>query len=359
MTYLYIVLVALFFSFFGIKLFKKFKILDRPWPDLPPRDRVPTMQWFFMVIWFFVSMFMFYPEYFSDKRFLGFLVWAWVLFVITLFDEILRFDNFKTISPKVRLLCQIFSVLAIFFIGWVWIYDFVLPNSVQLIFPWYLALFLTIIWFWMFMNAINWFDWVYGLASWVSSIWFLTIFLLIKFVVLKYYVAISALNYENLQIVLNLSFTLFVFSAIYAFIEFKPLWLLRDIWVMFLWFSLAYLALLGWAKIWTLLVVLSLAIFDAVWVSINRIKNNKNPLKWDFTHLHHRLLALKWNRSEIRVFIWWWSLFLMILMILQWANRFNKLIIFWLMFLIFFWTNLYLFWIKKMPWEYKVKRKDK
>lgn len=67
---------------------------------------------------------------------------------------------------------------------------------------------------------------------------------------------------------------------------------------------LAYIALLGGAKIGTVIVVLALPLFDAVWVIVDRIKRQKNPLKGDFTHLHFRLMALGWNRDEVRVFIW-------------------------------------------------------
>lgn len=55
---------------------------------------------------------------------------------------------------------------------------------------------------------------------------------------------------------------------------------------------LAYLALLGGAKIGMMLVVLALPLFDSVRVIINRFKEGKNPLKGDYTHLHYRLMAL-------------------------------------------------------------------
>lgn len=114
---------------------------------------------------------------------------------------------------------------------------------------------------------------------------------------------------------------------------------------------------MGGAKIGTLLVALSLPIFDAVWVFVNRIVIfKKNPLKGDYTHLHYRLMALGWTRGEVRRFIWGWSLFFMIIMILQDTNRMNKIIIFALMTIIFFGTNIYLFWVKKLPMEYVVKK---
>lgn len=123
---------------------------------------------------------------------------------------------------------------------------------------------------------------------------------------------------------------------------------------MFLGFVLAYLALLGGAKIGTILVALSLPIFDAIWVFVNRIFiMKKSPLKGDYTHLHYRLLALGWNRNEIRWFVWSWSTFFMIIILLQGTDRLAKIIIFMMMAAIFYGVNVYLFWVKKVPMEYK------
>jgi hypothetical protein len=81
----------------------------------------------------------------------------------------------------------------------------------------------------------------------------------------------------------------------------------------------------------------------------------KSPMKKDYTHLHYRLLALGRNRWEIRRFVRWWSIFFMVIMLLQDTNRMSKIIIFLLMAIIFFGVNIYLFWVKKLPMEYKVK----
>lgn len=344
-----ILLYAIFIGFIWLKIFRKINFLDRPGPDLPPRKPVPNAQWVFLIIWFLSSLAIFFPSYIHNPQIIWLIIWSLILWVTEFID------NFIYINAKIRILIQLWVIGILFYLWYIWFSSLSLPWGLLIEFHWSASLILTLIWFLGFINAINWFDWVYGLASWVSSIWFLTVFLLIKFVVFGYYTWISPENLANLNMISNISFLLFIFSAVYCFIEFKPLWLLRDIWVMFLWFSLAYMSLLWWAKIWTILVVLSLPILDSIWVFVNRIVvMKKNPLKWDYTHLHHRLLALWWNRSEIRTFIWSWSLFFMTIMILQWVNRLNKLIIFILMATIFFGINIYLFWIKKLPSEYKV-----
>jgi hypothetical protein len=96
-----------------------------------------------------------------------------------------------------------------------------------------------------------------------------------------------------LQVVTVVGAIMTIVSLLYTVVEYKPDGLLRDVGSWFYGFTLAYLALLGGAKIGTMLVVLSLPLFDFVRVIINRIfVMHKNPLKGDYTHLHHRLLTL-------------------------------------------------------------------
>jgi UDP-N-acetylmuramyl pentapeptide phosphotransferase/UDP-N-acetylglucosamine-1-phosphate transferase len=205
------------------------------------------------------------------------------------------------------------------------------------------------------INAVNWIDGINAQASGVSAIWFLTIFLLIKFVVMRYYTEFN--NWDILVLVSNMSLVLFFVSLLSTVIEYKPLWLLRDVGIMFFGFSLAYLSVLWWAKIWTLVVALSLVIFDAIWVGWYRILIlKKNPMKGDFTHIHHRLLWLKRTRPEVRAFVRIRSFVMMVLMLMQSANRLNKIVIFLMMALVFFGVNYYLFVVKKVKCGLDIKK---
>jgi len=89
-----------------------------------------------------------------------------------------------------------------------------------------------VLWSLLCINAINWFDGVYGQASGVSSIGFLTIVLLIHFVVLPYYSGITEVNAEILSWVSVISSLFFVLSLVYTFVEYKPYGLLRDLGTM-------------------------------------------------------------------------------------------------------------------------------
>jgi hypothetical protein len=104
-------------------------------------------------------------------------------------------------------------------------------------------------------------------------------------------------------------------------------------------------------------VALSLVIFDAIWIIWYRVCIlKKSPMKGDYTHIHHRLLGLGWSRGEVRGFVWIFSLVMMILMLMQEANRLNKLIIFAMMAMLFFGVNTYLFIYKKLPCGLKEKK---
>jgi hypothetical protein len=63
-------------------------------------------------------------------------------------------------------------------------------------------------------------------------------------------------------------------------------------------------------------------------------------------------MALGWSRTEVRVVLRSLSIFLAILMLLQWWDRRDKAIIFSLVAIIFFAVNGYLFRVKKLPKAY-------
>ena len=350
MEYLYSLIISVLIAIWWLLLFKKLKILDKPWTDLKnTRKPVPTLQWIFAYLSFWVIILVIFPDLISNEIFLWLSIWVLPILLVELVEELWYMKKIKfRIHPIFRLVVHILSsILAIWISGigigqeLVLMWElYVIPQRIFMIF--------FAVWSIFCINAVNRVDWIYAQASWISAIGFLTIFLLLKFVVLEYYTEFN--NLEVLQIVMSLSFVLFIISLVSTFIEYKPLWLLRDVWIMFFWFSLAYLSVVGWAKIWTLVVALSLVLFDAIRVWLYRIFiMKKNPIKWDYTHLHHRLIWLWRKRYEASAFMRVWSIVMMILILLQWTNRLNKIIIFSMMFIIFFWFNYYLFISKKLP----------
>ena len=336
------ILLSAIIALIWLKLFKKLWILDTPrkYKDLTRKNPVPRLMWVFLILATIISIIVLLPSYWKFKEIQALFVWAIFLAIIAIIDDI------RWLSPKLRFLVQI--LVAIIWILWGAIITHInlFWHVIQI--PFWLGFIFSLIWFILIINSFNWFDGINWMGAWVATIGFFTIALLIKFVIFKNY-HISPEEYKHLIFLLNLSLIMTGVSFVFTLIEFKPWWLLRDVGIMFLGYVLAYLSLFTWAKVGILLVVLSLVIFDAIWVIINRLKNKKNPMIGDYTHFHHRLMKHWWKREEIRAFVWIWAAFFMVLMILQWTNTFNKAIIFFMIFVIFFWTHIYLYWIKKIP----------
>ena len=349
MLYLALFCFVVCFALLWLFLFRKFHLLDKPWSDLKgTRKPVPTMQWIFVYLIFLLAVLFFFHDDFSNSLVQSFLIWGGIIVVVELVTELEYIGKitFK-IPPFVRFLFHFFasfltlylSGITDFSVSGVW-FDFVIP---QWIFYFLFSLRSVFI-----INAVNRIDGVNAQGNGILTIGFFTIYCLIHFIVFQSYTEFP--NESVLHLVEKLSLLLGMISLVYTVIEFKPFGLIRDIWTMFLAFGLAYLSLLWGTKIGTIIVTLSLVIFDALWIIRYRIFIlKKNPMKWDYTHLHHRLLWLWWTRWEVRAFVWIFSLFMMLLILLQGTDRLHKVIIFCVMAVLFFWINTYLFIYKKLP----------
>ena len=335
------ILISIIVWISGLFIFKKLWILDTPWKykDLNRTTPVPRLMGVFLILAVILSIIFLVPGYWNYKEVQYLFAWAIFLAIIAVIDDI------YWLKAWFRFLVQII-VAIIWILWWAMITHLNLFWNIIHI-PFYLWVILSIVWFVLIINAFNWFDGINWMWVGVAMIWYFTIALLIKFVILRYY-HISPSEYSHLILLLNLSLIMTWVSFIFTLIEIKPFGLLRDVGIMFLWYVLAYLSLFTWAKLCILIVVLSLVIFDAFWVIINRLKNRRNPMKWDYTHFHHRLMKHGWTRWEVRAFVWIWSAFFMVIMILQWTNTFAKWLILLMVFVLFFSLHIYLYWIKKL-----------
>lgn len=342
----------------GREIFSRLHILDKPGKDVPKREPVPTLQWVVIITTFIVLLYI-TKQYFDrsfGREFLWLFLGGGVIAAISIVDEMWRIvDKRLSISALFRLVIQIVVASLAWYYSGVGIELLNIPFFPAIELSGFLSRLFTIAWFLLFINAINRFDGIYGLATGMSSIGFLTIFLLLSFVVFPHFEFMSYERSELLIRVQNISLILFVIWILGTVLEYKPWWLMRDVGTMFFGFALWYLALLWWAKIGTLIVVLALPLFDALRVFIDRLRRWKSPTQWDYSHLHYRLLALGWNRHEVRICIRWISLVFMIIMLLLWVDRTAKMIIFLLMATIFFGINIYLYRHKWLPSEYTPK----
>ena len=335
----------------GLKTFYQQGILDRPWKDVPARPSVPNFQGVVLIVavWVVLGvMWLIHDEVWTM------LIATSLLSIVVLVDDILHRYRRISLPSRLRLVLQISIVSVTVVVGGLGNHIMIAGQSLSPL----IGTLLAIGWIVSFINCINRSDGVYGMASGVSSIGYMSIWLLLLWVVIPHYTDISI---EKLSQITHLWYTalrLAGIACIYTIIEWKPRWVVRDVGTTWYGFTLGYLTLVAGAKIGLIIIVLSLPIFDSIWVVINRIIMKKSPLHGDFTHLHHRLLRLGWSRTEIRVVIWCYTLVMTVLVLIQGVDGMNKLILFGMMAMIFFGSHIYLYRYKKLPFEYIVAVKE-
>ena len=352
LQYLLIFWTSLITSLAFILLFKslfyRFNILDNPKKYNLKRKPIPYSMWIVFFISFFIISF-FFVEY-NYKLWLIWLFW----FLITSISFI---DDMLNVNPKVRLLFQIIiwaviwiTSIKIWYISnifW-WIisletHSFMILSHIIYTIP----LIFTIIWYVFIFNALNWTDGIQWNTSWLSFISFLIIFFL-------WIILFNNDNYEwwieNAKFIMWISSILVWIIIPFWRFDFNEKILMWDSWTMFLWFMLATLAIIAWWKIATVLVVFWIYSVDAIYVIIKRLLNKKSPFKWDFSHLHHRLLKLWLTKNQvlnliysISFFFWLTALFL---------DKTWKIIVFWIIIIVVIFTHkiveIWIKWKKKL-----------
>jgi UDP-GlcNAc:undecaprenyl-phosphate/decaprenyl-phosphate GlcNAc-1-phosphate transferase len=141
----------------------------------------------------------------------------------------------------------------------------------------------TIAWVLLLVNSLNWLDGVAGLSSGIAGLAALVIFFLAARTGFHYFDQSAVIALAGILAGSALAFTVFNFPP--------PKILLGDSGSMLLGFILAALAIFSGGKIATAALVLGFPLLDATWVILRRIFSGQSPLRGDYGHLHHRLLA--------------------------------------------------------------------
>jgi UDP-GlcNAc:undecaprenyl-phosphate GlcNAc-1-phosphate transferase len=289
------------------RLFYKIDILDNPKKYWKKRKAIPYSMGIIFFLSFFILSFFFIE--FNYKLCLIWIFWA----IITAISFV---DDMTSMSAKLRLFIQIL----IWAVIWV---TSIKIGYVSNIFGWVLGLetistiiagreifiiplIFTIFWYVFVFNALNWTDGIQGNTSWLSLICFLVIFLLW----LKLYLTDghSALR-DNAEFIMQMSIILVWILIPFFYFDYKEKILMWDSGTMFLWFMLATLAIISGWKIATVLAVFGIYAVDAVYVIVRRIMRKKNPISWDFTHLHHRLSDIWFTKNQILTLVFSLSFF--------------------------------------------------
>lgn len=328
LTYLALFLTSLCLSYLLIALFSKvfsqFDILDNPEKYGKKRKPIPySMGIIFFLTFFSVAVF---AIDMNMKLFLV-LVFGCVITLVSFFDDMF------SLSPKTRLLLQIIiwatiwiTSIKIWYVsnifGWVIELEtlsFFLADKEIFLIP----LIFTIIWYVFVFNALNWSDGIQGNTSGLSLICFFVIFLL----GLKLYLTDNySWGKENAEFIMQMSLILVWMLLPFFYFDYKERILMWDSGTMFLGFMLATLAIISGGKIATVLAVFGIYAVDAVYVLVRRFIRGKNPLKGDFTHLHHRLQDAGFTKDQILTLVFSLSFFFWVTALF--LDRTGKIVVF-------------------------------
>ena len=289
------------------RLFTKIDILDNPKKYWKKRNAIPYSLGIIFFIAFFILSFIFVD--YSYKLLLIWVFWA----VVTTISFL---DDLTSMSAKTRLLIQIIigatigiTSIKIWYVSNVfwWIIEL---ETLSAIVAWreifIIPLIFTIIWYVFVFNALNWTDGIQGNTSGLSLICFFVIFLLW----LKLYMTDDySWGLKNAEFVMQICIILVGILIPFFYFDYREKILMWDSGTMFLGFMLATLAIISWGKIATVLAVFGIYAVDAIYVIVRRIIAWKNPLKWDFTHLHHRLLDVWFTKNQILTLVFSLSFF--------------------------------------------------
>lgn len=265
-------------------IFPKIKLLDFPHRYNLNRKPIPYPGGIMMVIAFLGSIFLLIPwELLFSWAFLGFMGGLILLSGTCFLDDRIQ------LSSWIRLIIQS-GCAGIVIASGTWIASLTNPfatEAFQLSFL--LGSFGTLVWILGFVNAVNWLDGVPNLT--ISSG-------IVASVVLGLLSLSPQVQQEELALLC------FIFSACMLPFLLANIGKTRFVWgdsgAMAIGFCLAVFSLFSGGKMATVLIVMSIPIFDSIFVISTRIFSKKSPLKGgDKLHLHDMLLQRGWNESSI------------------------------------------------------------
>jgi UDP-GlcNAc:undecaprenyl-phosphate GlcNAc-1-phosphate transferase len=243
-----------------------------------------------------------------DKHLIGILLASLITLVVGLFDDV------KDISPKVRLLFNIFVALIIVAsgIGIAFVsnpfggvidlsflkinFSFFGQHSI-----WVISDVLAVIWIIWCMNIVGWATGVEGqLPGFVS--------------ISAFFIGLLAIGYST--DITQWPVIILAGAVCGSYLGFLPFnFFPQSIMPGYSGkslggFLLAVLAILSGAKLATLIFLLFIPMLDAVYTIIRRMINKKPIYLGDGKHFHHQLLKAGWSRRSIAIFYWSISLIL-------------------------------------------------
>jgi UDP-GlcNAc:undecaprenyl-phosphate GlcNAc-1-phosphate transferase len=158
--------------------------------------------------------------------------------------------------------------------------------------PW-LAILVTVFWLGLMANTVNWIDGVDGLAAGVSAIAGLMLGI--------HALLLTPAQYTVAVVPLALAGA----AAGFLWYNFPPAKVfMGDAGAEFLGFVLGVSAIMGGAKLATVLLVLGVWILDVAWLIVSRMMAGRSPTQSGRDHLHQRLTDAGFAPKQIAVFFY-------------------------------------------------------
>jgi len=288
-------ILAIFFTLFVKKIANHFGIIDKPDGDRKIHKKAtPLLGGLAIFLAYFLGIFICKNELLSGNleiyHWLGFFVGAVFIVVGGVLD-----DKYN-LPAKWQIVWPILASISVI-LGGVSIEKISNPFGGFFYFSAFLSSFIIFLWLMGMTYTTKLLDGLDGLASGVSAIGALVIFLFT--ISDKYYQPDIALA----------SFLFFAVLCGFLVLNFNPAKIfLGESGSLLLGYVLGVLAIISGGKIAIALLVLGLPALDVLWTIFRRIISGKNPFKAsDRKHLHHRLIDLGLNQKQAVLFFYFIS----------------------------------------------------
>lgn len=252
-----------------------------------------------------------------EKRLLIVIVIGVLISLISFVDDMDTIGKSRIrVPPIVRLLMQIsvwviigltsikISYLSSVFWGIIAIdefYSIIRIWGMELILYW-LPLGVTLFWYVLVFNSVNFSDGV----PWLTGGFALISFVILGILAIKLILTDETLaSQENSRFLLTILAIIIPITFFLTRADISRQVIMGDSGTIMLAFLIATLAIIWGGKIATALAVLGIYVIDFVYVVTKRTISWKNPMKWDqSTHLHFRLMELGLTQREIRIIVY-------------------------------------------------------
>jgi UDP-GlcNAc:undecaprenyl-phosphate/decaprenyl-phosphate GlcNAc-1-phosphate transferase len=306
-----------------MKMSQRYSILDRPHLYDTERGRRPApygigiaIMMTLLIIAPLIPM-MFDISWTLEKKLHIVLILGSVLALVSYIDDLDTIDRSRwRVPPVVRLMMQIcvgiiigitsikISYISDMFGGVIRLDEYfvqfqILASTYTF---YYIPILMTMFWYVLVFNSINFSDGIPGL-TWGFS---LISFTILAWLAIKLAITDTTLAaQENSQFILILLAILIPITALVTYRDIHRSGIMGDSGTIILAFSIATLAIIAGGKIATAMSVIGIYLIDFVYVIGVRIIQGRNPMQWDQTHhLHYRLLELGFTPGNIRNIIY-------------------------------------------------------